>query len=297
MRKLATFLTAGFLAFGSVAYADEADAHYKSGLAYKQEGKTDQAIAELEACVAANPHHYMAWASLGSLYRNQKHDIPKTVMAYEHAVEGIKKDKVLWLDLGTAYYRNNQLDQALTALQTAAALDPKDADVRGNLGTVRRQKGDKAGAITDLEAAVKLAPTNPEWANNLGVAYRAAGREDDAVKVFQKAIELSPNEARYHFNLAVAYRRQTEKNPDLIPQAIAEYEKATGLDPANADGWFDLGFMYKQDKQNDKSIEAFHHYLELKKDKDPAGAKRVEDELSSMGAAPKSKTPPPPKKK
>jgi len=267
----------------SVAFAEDADAYYKQGLAYKAEGKSDQAIEALERAVAANPKHYMAWASLGNLYKTVKKDIPKAVGAYEHAVEGLKKDKVVWENLGTAYFRNNQVDQALKALSTASSLDPNDAEIRFNLGTVRRQKHDYAGAVADLEVAVKLKPDDAQYANNLGVAYRFAKRDEDAIKAFQKAIALAPDDASFHFNLAVAYRRQTAKNPDVIPQAIAEYEKATTLDPINADGWWDLGLMYKEDHQNAKAIAAFQKYLDLNKGKDKGGEKRAEDEIGALG--------------
>jgi predicted TPR repeat methyltransferase len=96
----------------------------------------------------------------------------------------------------------------------------------------------------------------------------------------------------------VSYRRK-----EMIDQAIPEYEKATGLDPGNAEAWFDLGFMYKADHQNDKAVDAFNHYLELNKGKDAGGEKRIQDELGSLGATPKkpdAKTPEPkkvPKKK
>jgi len=294
------FVTSLWLAVPCAAFAEDADAFYKQGVAYKQEGKTDQAIEALEHAVAANPKHYMAWASLGNLYKTVKKDVPKAVAAYEHAVEGLKKDKVVWANLGMAYMRNNQADKALKALVTASALDPKDADIRGNLGTVRRQTGDLPGAIADLEVAVKLKPDDAQLANNLGVAYRFAKRNEDAIKAFQSAIALAPNDAGFHFNLAVAYRRQTEKNPEMIAQAITEYEKATSLEPGNADGWYDLGFMYKQDHQNDKAIAAFNKYLELNKGKDAGGQKRVSDEIGALGgtpaAEPKVKGKPAPRK-
>lgn len=280
-------LVAGLcLATPRAAFAEDADAFYKQGIAYKQEGKSNQAIEAFEHAVAANPKHYMAWASLGNLYKTARKDIPRAVGAYEHAVEGLKKDKVVWANLGMAYYRNKQNDLALKALVTASALDPSDAEIRYNLGTVRRQTGDLPGAIADLEAAVKLKPDDAQYVNNLGVAYRHANRLDDAVKMFQKAVTLSPDNASFHFDLAVAYRRQTAKNPDLIPQAIAEYEKATSLDPSDAAGWFDLGFMYKQDHQSDKAIAAFNKYLELNKGKDEGGQKRVEDEVVALGGTP-----------
>jgi tetratricopeptide (TPR) repeat protein len=192
----------------------------------------------------------------------------------------------VWTNLGTAYYHNHQIDLALKTLIAASALDPNDGDIRGLLGTVRRQKGDLPGAIADLEAATRLKPDNAEFAKNLGIAYRYAKREDDAIKAFQKAIALSPNDASIHLALAVAYRRQTEKNPDMIPRAIAEYETATTLDPSDTDAWFDLGFMYKQDHQNDKAIAAFNKYLELNKGKDAGGQKRIEDEIGGLGGTP-----------
>jgi len=286
-----------WLAVPQVAFAEDADAFYKQGLAYKQENKPDQAIEALEHAVAANPKHYMAWASLGNLYKTARKDIPKAVSAYEHAVVGIKKDKVVWANLGMAYFRNNQTDQALKALITASTLDPNDAEIHGNLGTVRRQKGDLPGAIADLELAVKLKPDDAQFANNLGVAYRFAKRDADAVKAFQKAIALAPNDAGFHFNLAVAYRRQTEKNPEMIPQAITEYENATSFDPGNAEGWFDLGFMYKQDHQTDKAVAAFNKYLELNKGKDAGGQKRIEDEIGALGGTPVTDKKPAPGKK
>src|SRR5579859_435595 len=127
MSTLTRLLLAAGLCFGLArpAFAEDADAFYKQGIAYKQEGKSDQAIEAFEHAVAANPRHYMAWASLGNLYKTARKDIPKAVAAYEHAVEGLKKDKVVWANLGMAYYRNNQIDQALKALVTANNLDPK----------------------------------------------------------------------------------------------------------------------------------------------------------------------------
>ena len=78
----------------------------------------------------------MAWASLGNLYKTARKDIPTAVNAYEHAVEGIKKDKVVWSNLGMAYYRNNQTDQALKALVTD-----------GTYKTILGKWGVDAGAI------------------------------------------------------------------------------------------------------------------------------------------------------
>ncbi len=85
MRTLGKLVFAVATVFSIPAMADgDADAKYKQGLAYKQQGKTDDAIKALESAVASNPKHGMAWASLGHLYK-QKGDVPKAITAYENA--------------------------------------------------------------------------------------------------------------------------------------------------------------------------------------------------------------------
>src|SRR5687768_18365239 len=71
------------------AYADDADAQYKQGLAFKQQGKVDDAITAFEKAVASNPKHGMAWASLGHLYKQKGADTSKIVGARseEHTSE------------------------------------------------------------------------------------------------------------------------------------------------------------------------------------------------------------------
>jgi tetratricopeptide (TPR) repeat protein len=278
MRALTAICFAVAYLFAVPALADkDADAYYKEGLAYKQEGKIDQAIKSLEQAVANNPKHGMAWASLGSLYK-QKKDLAKSIDAYEHATQVITKDAVIWMNLGTAYANSDpaRLDDAERALTTACHLAPKDPEVRAKLGTVKSKKGDYAGAIAELEIAVKLKADESDWWNNLGVAYRKAKRDDDAIKAYEKAIALNPNDADYHFSLGAAYRRK-----DDADKAIPEYEKATSLDPTNRDGWFDLGFMYKKNHENDKAIDAWNHYLCLKPDTD--GSKRINEEMAGIG--------------
>jgi tetratricopeptide (TPR) repeat protein len=279
MRRALSALLLTF-ALATPALADKtADASYKEGLAYKEQGKIDEAIAAMQEAVANNPKHGMAWASLGNLYK-QKKDLAKSIDAYEHATALITKDKILWVNLGSAYANSQpeRLDDALRVLTIACKLDPKDAEVRGKLGTVKRRKQDYAGAIVDLEVAVKLKPDEADWWHNLGVAYRYAKRDDDAIKAYQQAITLAPNEARYHADLGIAYRRK--QDPD---HAIPEYEKATSLDPGVADWWFDLGFMYKENHENDKAIDALNHYIAANAGKDSSGTKRAQDEIQSMG--------------
>ena len=65
-----------------------------------------------------------------------------------------------------------------------------------------QQPGD---AVVALETAAALNPRNPRYQTNLGVAYKSAGRWDDAIAAFRRAIVLEPGLVAAHRNLADAY--------------------------------------------------------------------------------------------
>lgn len=274
--------------------AGSAAALYKQGLAYKAQGKLDEALVAFEKSVAIEPRNGMAWASIGHLYK-KKNDQAKSLAAYEEAVKyaPAKTDAVVWGNLGMAYYRAARVDDAQAALEQSIKLDGKAADVHSNLGVILRKKGDAAGAMRELEQAVKLAPKDAAYQNNYGVALRAANKLPEAATAFQAAIALAPGEADYHFNLGVVYRRQQE-----VELAIASYTKAVELKPTMAEAWFDLGHMYKLDHENEKATEAFNKYLALNQGKDPVAQAEIEAEVKALGAdpAPVTATPstPPP---
>ena len=85
-----------------------------------------------------------------------------------------------------------------------------------------------------------------------------------------------------NFNLAVVHRR--EQDPD---NAIPAYEKAVALAPNMYEAWYDLGYMYKLNHEQEKAVAAFQTYLDLTKGtKEVEGPKRIEGELEAMGAKP-----------
>jgi len=299
MRRIIAAL-AVLVAFAFVAapaFADQSDAHYKRGVAFKRKGDTEKAVSELEQAVAKNDKHAQAWALLGNIYK-QREDYPKAVEAYEKAAALLPKEAVLWSNLGMSYYRAQRADEALTALERACRLDPKNAEIHANLGAIRRQKGQAEKALVNLRWAVKLAPKEAPYHNNLGLAYRVAGSESQdegkrgkyfaaAVDHFKKAIELDPNQPRYYFNIAVVYRRW-----EKVDDAIKYYELALQKEPDMVGAWYDLGHMHRLNHDNDKAIDAFSKYLELTGGKDPKADKEVEEAIEALGGTvPKKRKP------
>lgn len=81
--------------------------------------------------------------------------------------------------------RQNQLwDEAVTHFSKAAKLDPQFGEAFLGLGVSLISLKRYADALTPLETAVKLDPRNPDAHYNLATAYTRAGRKQDGEKEF-----------------------------------------------------------------------------------------------------------------
>jgi tetratricopeptide (TPR) repeat protein len=248
------------VAGAGLARADEADLLYKQGLAYKREGKVDEAIDAIFKACQLRPSHTAARISLGWLYLKRGH-LGKAAEAFEVATryaKGVHSKQQAHSGLGTAYARLGRWDDAEKALLTAHIIDKTDPDVNQNLGVVYRNLKQYDKAVVHSTLALSTKPQNPVVMNNLAVALRFAGNYADAEAFLKKAIEADPNDATAHFNLAVVYRRRSKH--DL---AIKHYSECIRLKPSFADAYFDLGIVYNQQRHQREALESFKKFVQL----------------------------------
>lgn len=91
--------------------------------------------------------------------------------------------------------RGENVDMALTLLQKAHVLAPRDGAITDSLGWAYFKAGKIEPAIKYLEMAAELEPESPEILSHLGDAYAKAGRKDEAKKYWQRALDLLENGA------------------------------------------------------------------------------------------------------
>jgi tetratricopeptide (TPR) repeat protein len=175
-------------------------------------------------------------------------------------------------NLGTAFYEDGRLDEAVGRYRRAMAIDPGYAPAYNNLGVTLRAQGrvDEAirtyraglavhGDYPDLhfnlanalleqkrpeEAAEHLreaAQGNPDAAgvyNNLGKALAEKGRFDEAATELRKAVALDPQSAKAHRNLG-----NVLASAGRAPEALFHLQRAVELDGADAEARYDLGSL------------------------------------------------------
>jgi tetratricopeptide (TPR) repeat protein len=215
---------------------------------FMQEGKLDEAIAELQAVEARDP-----------------------------------STKGLALELGTAYYRKNDFPQAIEYLKKANAAEPSNEEAVQMLGLAYFRGGHPAEAIPLLEKVQGwYSRANVDAAYVLGIAYIQTKNYDQARKSFgkmfdvpgdsaaaylftarmllrqeydpvaeeyaQKAAALDPKLPLVHFLLGELYLYKSR-----IPESIAEFQKELAINPANAATYYKLADAYSRVQKFDEA--------------------------------------------
>ena len=99
--------------------------------------------------------------------------------------------------------RAGRSEEAERGFRALAQANPELGGPHANLGVIFRQAGKLPEAVTELEQAVRLNPKQPIYLNQLGITYRQQGRFDKARDAYERAIALDPSYAAPHLNLGI----------------------------------------------------------------------------------------------
>jgi cytochrome c-type biogenesis protein CcmH/NrfG len=118
-----------------------------------------EAIRILEQTVAAEPDNYEAWVRLGNNYYDTGQNT-KAITAYDTALAINNGSANVWTDLGIMYRRTGQFDKAIDSFREGARREPGHIPSRFNMGIVMLSDlKDTSGAIAAWEEVLKLDPT------------------------------------------------------------------------------------------------------------------------------------------
>jgi predicted Zn-dependent protease len=173
---------------------------------------------------------------------------------------------------------------AQAAYRRVLAADPKSAPANAGLAHILIAANQFPEAETLLRAALQQAPDDPALTAQLA-SVLAAQDKAEALPLIQKLHDAHPENAAITRMLAeilseagdasgsdhyyAALLAKSPKDPDLLvahgqnltrqlrfPEAFAAFDKATQIDPANADGWAGLAFAASKTSQPSITLHA-----------------------------------------
>jgi len=204
--------------------AQAAPADFAHARKMMEEGKFDDAIAELQTLEGANP-----------------------------AAKG------LHLELGTAYYKKSDYPKAIEFLKKASAEDPDNGEATQLLGLSYYLGGHPADAIPLLEKVQTWFPrANVDASYVLGICYIQTKDYPQARKAFARMFDVPPDSAASYLFTARMLLRQ-----EFDPVAEEYAKKATEVDPKLPLAHFLLGELYAYKSRIPEAITEFQKELTI----------------------------------
>lgn len=171
-----------------------AETYRQTGLAARQQGDFDGAIAAMKTAVVLAPSHVPGYVLLGWTQHlaNQRDSAIQTLsqaLSYD-------ADHVPALNaLGIAYLVNGDLESAIATHTQAKTLQPDNKIAYYNLSLAYQRLPDLPAAIAHANQATKLEPYNPHPWVALALAYWSQQDTDAALAAYEQALQL---DGRYY---------------------------------------------------------------------------------------------------
>ena len=141
------------------------------------------------------------------------------------AVEFDPEDYISWLDLGEAHRLGGNAQEAIPAVEKAAALRPELAEPRIRLGTAYEALGDLAKANEFYVEAAKIDPANLNIATRAGVIDARQANYPEARKRLEAVVKDQPSNGEAQYWLGIAHHQTGEPE-----KALEAYKAAIKAD-------------------------------------------------------------------
>lgn len=179
--------------------------------------------------------------------------------------------------IGLAQRKLGRDDQAITALNQALAIDPKDADSLALLTSIHFSQLKQNPAVVKQLISVGerlVVVRNDEYAwGVLGQAYLIDKQYAKAAPLLDKYARAHADSSGAWYNLGLAHSQSSQWKP-----AAEALEQAVKLAPTGLAALLELAYVYESDKQYDKAMSAYERAYEASGRKDQtakAGIDRI----------------------
>jgi Flp pilus assembly protein TadD len=230
------------------------------GEAYAQAGNAQAAEKWLgEATARAPGYRPILEQLLSVLFAERKY--AQAAILLKQCLAAPPADSALFADLGNAYARMGNLDEAKAALNRSIEVNPETAQSYDLLGLIAIQQNNETEAEKDFREALRIEPDLAEADDNLGKLLIGDRDLKQAEYYLKRAITVDPKDADSHhsYGLLLMLKKQ-------FPDSVLELRAAMALDPASALIESDLGDVLSQQRDGAEAERAYEQALRLQPD-------------------------------
>ncbi len=132
------------------------------------------------------------WFEIGLSCDSAPETLEQAAQAYRRATELAPTWVEAHINLGTALYQLQRMEESKECFAAAVALEPLNPLAQFNLGCLLEHFGDNDGAIEHLRRVTQLAPQLADAHLNLAMAYEKRGQKQDSRKHLSLYLQYEP---------------------------------------------------------------------------------------------------------
>jgi tetratricopeptide (TPR) repeat protein len=231
-------------------------AHGVLANALLDEGKSDEAMEEVELSLRINPGYPEAHATKGHIYAKRK-DYEQAVACYREALRLDASYGDAYTSLADALIKQNKAVEAENAAREALRLSPLSLPAHYTLATALHQQQKFPEAVEVYRKLIALDPGLFSPHRYLANAYFAMGKREEAVASFKRALDLKPADQETRMALSLALLESGR--PD---EAMIALQEVLRVNPSHAMANYQTALIQQSRKEYGAAAESFRKALE-----------------------------------
>jgi len=184
-------------------------AYNNRGVAFKNRGTTDAALADFAEAIRINPEDSRGFVNRANLYFIRQ-DHVRARPDYDHAIALDPDNAIAFSNRGGLFANTGRLDTALVDFDRALELNPTSSTPCAAARLVLYTQAHFDRAFKDADRYVTL-NRNADAFGLRAVIEQGLGRQRETKADFSAAIELDPRGGIYYRDRSVFYRQQGDR--------------------------------------------------------------------------------------
>jgi rhomboid protease GluP len=183
LRRIAVLLVGALLVVGGIKWLQRSHGyvvHAQNGVAFLDQGKTEEGIAELQKSVSLRPNFVAAHAALARAYI-AKHDFENAAAEMKRVIALNPRSEEAYYRLGLIYLEQKLPSKAQDIFAQLLRLDPSSADGHAGLAAALSDQHRDPEALEEYKRVAALDSDYPSIYYNLGVTEVRLKLYDDAI--------------------------------------------------------------------------------------------------------------------
>ncbi len=205
-------------------YPDERIVHMEHATVLADQGKVDEAAAEMRGLVKGENDRgaYQVYLNLAQIYEKAKRypEMGKTLDEAEKAATSNDDKENIYFMRGAMYERMKKYNESEAAFRKVLEMNPDNAGALNYLGYTLADRNVRLDEAQNLvKKALELDPDNGAYLDSMGWVYYRQGKLDEAQGMLVRALERMSQDPTVHDHLGDVYLKLGKTK-----EAIAQWQ-------------------------------------------------------------------------